>query len=268
MERLPKEEELELIRRFQEEGDKKAFDTVFLSNIRLAFKMASKYDAKRMDRQDMAQCAMVGLANAINKFSPDFGVPFGTYAANWMKGAIRREMMRMSNQVKIATTDELTKAVFNISYAVPFGQKMTDKRRKDLAEKLNIDVKTVKEIEVRMKTTYNGVVHTDLSDSDMETGQNQQLADPKPESESLVLDQVNAEQRRKRLLKCLEGMTERQKMVIKRRYLIDHEEQREGQREIAARLGVSYQAIQQTEKKALEVFRKNIENMGDASFWL
>ena len=82
-------EERELFLRVQE-GDKEAKELLFHKNTGLIRHIAKRYIGRGCEAEDLFQLGAIGLLKAIEKFDPDYGVCFSTYAVPMIAGEIRR----------------------------------------------------------------------------------------------------------------------------------------------------------------------------------
>lgn len=98
---LTHKEEIELAKRI-EEGDKRAFDKMVQSNLRLVVSIARKYSSnKGMTLQDLIQEGSIGLIKAVEKFEYRRGYKFSTYATWWIRQAITRSIADQSRTIRI-----------------------------------------------------------------------------------------------------------------------------------------------------------------------
>lgn len=88
---LTREEEYELSR-LALSGDQEARDRLINSNLRLVVSVAKKYFNVGLPLQDLIQEGNIGLIKAVEKFNPDFGKRFSTYATWWIKQSILRAL--------------------------------------------------------------------------------------------------------------------------------------------------------------------------------
>ncbi len=98
--RLTKEEEQSLARKIAQ-GDRAAYETMMCANLPLVIRCAKKYRGCGIDFMDLIQEGNFGLSHAIEKFDPDRGFRFSTYAMWWIKDAIVRELSRHSRTVAL-----------------------------------------------------------------------------------------------------------------------------------------------------------------------
>ena len=93
-EMLDAETELALARAWRDEGCERSLHRLVNAYMRLAVSMASKYRRYGASMPDLIQEAGVGLMKAAEKFDPERGVRFSTYAVWWIKASIQDYVMR------------------------------------------------------------------------------------------------------------------------------------------------------------------------------
>jgi len=97
---LRAEEERELARRIAD-GDAEARDVLIESNLRLVVAMARRYQGLGLSFPDLVQEGTVGLIQAVDRFDPQRGRRFSTYAAWWIRQAIRRALTNDSRTIRL-----------------------------------------------------------------------------------------------------------------------------------------------------------------------
>ena len=97
---LTAEEEVELARKVQQ-GDLKARQKMIESNLRLVVSIARHYVNSGMELLDLIEEGNLGLIRAVEKFNPELGFRFSTYATPWIRQMIERAIMNQSRTVRL-----------------------------------------------------------------------------------------------------------------------------------------------------------------------
>lgn len=121
----PSKQEQALIRR-----GKRAYDTFFLSNIRLVVMVANRFNMVQssMQPEDLVQEGIVGLQRAIVKFDPTRGYKFSTYAFNWIRQSISRSIYDRGRTIRLPSqgAEKIRHArIFMDQYEVQHGKRPT-----------------------------------------------------------------------------------------------------------------------------------------------
>lgn len=94
-------QERQLARRIREHSDVIAREQMIQSNLRLVVKIAKQYTNPGMTLGDLVEEGNLGLMRAVEEFDPDAGVRFSTYAAWWIKQAIKRALINSGQPIHI-----------------------------------------------------------------------------------------------------------------------------------------------------------------------
>jgi len=86
---LTHEEEMSLARRFREQSDLAAAQSLVLSHLRLVVSIARGYLGYGLPHADLIQEGNIGLMKAVKRFDPDQGVRLVSYAMHWVKAEMQ-----------------------------------------------------------------------------------------------------------------------------------------------------------------------------------
>src|SRR6201987_3503267 len=114
---LERNRELELARRVRESGDREAADELVTSHLRLAAKIAMGYRGYGLPISEMISEGNIGLMQALNRFEPEKGFRFATYAMWWIRACIQDYILRSWSLVKIGTTANQKRLFFKLRSA-------------------------------------------------------------------------------------------------------------------------------------------------------
>ena len=99
---LTREEEIKLSK-LAKQGNKEARKKLIESNFRLVFSIAKKYHKQGVSFDDLVQESSLGLIKAVDKFDPDLGYKFSTYATWWIKQSTLSYLNNSQNEIKVPT---------------------------------------------------------------------------------------------------------------------------------------------------------------------
>ncbi|HUF55995.1 MAG TPA: RNA polymerase factor sigma-32 [Thermohalobaculum sp.] len=260
---LDAETELELARRWRDEGDERALHRLVTAYLRLAISMASKYRRYGAPMSDLIQEAGVGLMKAASKFDPDRGVRFSTYAVWWIKASIQDYVMRNWSLVRTGSTSSQKALFFNMRRV-----------RAKLENECSADGITVnpvelqKEISVELGVPLRDVEMMDarLAGSDFSLNAQQAgeegrewvetLEDDGPQAEETVSRNSDLDRARGWLTDAFDALTDRERMIIAARKLSESPETLES---LGTKLGLSKERVRQLEAQALRKMRARLE---------
>ena len=214
---LTHEEEIDLGRRARE-GDETARSKLIEKNLRLVIPVAKKYRGMGLPFGDLIQEGNIGLMRAADKFDPEKGFRFSTYATWWIRQAVQRAVADKGRTIRVPV--HMGEKIRKMARA--YNELSTELEREptdeEVAEKLGWDVDRVKEVKSAIPdaTSLNQPLSSDEGSAE--------LGDlVEDERESGVAGEVVEEMETSRLMESVERLPERQRRVLVRRYGLDGE---------------------------------------------
>lgn len=250
---LTPSEEVELAARIQA-GDEFARDRMIRANLRLVVKIAKDYDGLGLPLLDMINEGNIGLMRAVERFDPNKGAKLSTYAAWWIKQAIRRSLANQGKTIRLPVhlVDRVAKIRrTSIKLHEELGREPTDA---EIAEVLGMTAERVTEL---ITASYRP---TSLDAPIGEDGETQ-LQDVVPDQNTMTSYEEHEQKTRHELIrKLIKTLDERELTIIRFRFGLDGGAERTLE-EVGERFGVTRERIRQIQNSALGKLRKAIERM-------
>jgi RNA polymerase sigma-32 factor len=253
---LERSREYELAMRWRELGDREAADQLVTSHLRLAAKIAMGYRGYGLPISEIISEGNVGLMQALNRFEPEKGFRFATYAMWWIRACIQDYILRSWSLVKIGTTANQKKLFFKLRSAKSriAAFESGDLRPHQVASiAQSLDVSHQEVIDMNRRLGGDKSINAPIRD-DGETGEWQDyLVDQSPSPEAIVVEQDERDRRRKALIAAIDVLNGRERDIFEARFLADEPPTLE---DLSARFKVSRERIRQIEARAFEKVRK------------
>ena len=255
---LSPEREQELARAWRD-GDREALKQLVGSHLRLVVKIARGFTGYGLPLADLVAEGNVGLMQAAEKFDPDRGFRFATYAMWWIRASIQEYILHSWSLVKMGTTAAQKKLFFNLRRLK--GQ-MAELEQGDLPPEAvtkiatELDVPEAEVIEMNRRlaggdNSLNALMGGNGADSDSEWLD--MLPDDAPSQETIIGDRKELQQRRQMLDVALKKLNPRERDIIFERRLKDEPSTLE---ELSHRYAVSRERIRQIEVRAFEKLQR------------
>lgn len=266
-EMLDAETELALAYAWRDQRDEQALHRLITAYMRLAISMAGKFRRYGAPMNDLIQEASVGLMKAAEKFDPDRGVRFSTYAVWWIKASIQDYVMRNWSMVRTGSTSSQKSLFFNMRRvqarlereASAEGVALeTHVMHELIAAELGVPIHDVEMMDGRLS---GGDFSLDATQSSEDEGRAwvDLLEDDGAQAEEVVTNSHDTATLRHWLLGAFALLSERERFIVRERKLRDDPRTLES---LGGELGLSKERVRQLEAAAFSKMRKSLESNG------
>jgi RNA polymerase sigma-32 factor len=271
---LDAETELKLAYAWRDDRDEKALHRLINAYMRLAISMAAKFRRYGAPMNDLIQEAGLGLMKAADKFDPDRGVRFSTYAVWWIKASIQDYVMRNWSMVRTGSTSNQKSLFFNMRRVQAQLEREASQRGEQL-DRHQLHQLIATEVGVPLHDVE--MMDGRLSGSDYSLNATQSVEDEGREWIDLLEDDAeqaketyeashDTDQLRGWLLDALNGLSDRERLIIRERKLREDPRTLES---LGVELGLSKERVRQVEAAAFGKMRKFLENnVGEVQHFL
>ncbi len=257
---LSPEEEYRLASEYVKTRDAKVSYVLVTSHLRLVVKVVSKFKGYGLPTAEMISEGNIGLLYAVDKFDPEKGFRFSTYALWWIRAAVQKYVLNSWSLVKIGTTAAQKKLFFNLR-KMKNRLNLTDDRElshdvlKNIAATLDVSVQDVTDMNMRLKS-HDGSLNVTV-DSSSESGSEllDFIADSKPNQEEVLSRSEILNRRRHQFVKALECLNPREKDILFKRRLSEKAITLD---DLSKHYAISKERVRQIELNSIRKIRNNI----------
>jgi RNA polymerase sigma-32 factor len=262
---LDAETELQLAYLWRDHKDEQALHRLITAYMRLAISMASKFKRYGVPMNDLIQEAGLGLMKAAEKFDPDRGVRFSTYAVWWIKASVQDYVMRNWSLVRTGSTSSQKALFFNMRRiqaqlereAMQMGISLdSDQLHRKIATEIGVPLGDVKMMDGRLSGSDYSLNATQSTDEEgrewIET-----LEDESEGADSLFEQAHDNAHLRKCLLDALSTLNDRERLIVRERAIREDTRTLES---LGKELSLSKERIRQIEAAAFQKLRKHLQN--------
>jgi len=261
---LDAETELRLAYAWRDQRDEAALHRLITAYMRLAISMAAKFRRYGAPMNDLIQEAGLGLMKAADKFDPDRGVRFSTYAVWWIKASIQDYVMRNWSMVRTGSTSSQKSLFFNMRRvqarlereAAAAGEELDrHQMRQMIATEVGVPLHDVEMMDGRLSGSDFSLNATQSSD---EEGREwiDALEDEGDHAAEHVEASHDTDTLRQWLLTALTSLNDREQFIVRERKLRDEPRTLES---LGNELGLSKERVRQLEAAAFGKMRKSLE---------
>ncbi|MDX5401388.1 MAG: RNA polymerase factor sigma-32 [Rhodobacterales bacterium] len=262
---LDAETELKLAYAWRDHRDEAALHRLINAYMRLAISMASKFRRYGAPMNDLIQEAGLGLMKAADKFDPDRGVRFSTYAVWWIKASIQDYVMRNWSMVRTGSTSSQKSLFFNLRRVQARLEREAQARGEELdrhqmrqmiSTEIGVPLHDVEMMEGRLSGSDFSLNATQSSEDEgrewIDT-----IEDEGSQAADIVENAHDTAALRNWLLEALAALNDRERFIVRERKLRDDPRTLES---LGEELGLSKERVRQLEAAAFAKMRKKLES--------
>lgn len=249
---LDVEEEKE-VAKLAKAGDKEAKKKLVQANLKLVLTIARKaIHVSKLPMTDLIQEGNLGLMIAVEKFNPDLGYRFSTYAGWWIKQAMFKAISEQSYCMKIPVYIQETLSKFSKVKSEMERSYNTQVTTQDVAKKMDIEPEKID----LFLSAYSSTVSIEGS-FDGNNGSELSVADVVADERASVEENIEYEELKREIRNVVSTLKEREQAVIKMRFGLENFAKTTLE-DIGKIYGVTKECIRQTEMRALSKLRNNL----------
>jgi RNA polymerase sigma-32 factor len=256
---LDPQQECKLAKRWREAGDRDAAHRLIISHLRLVAKIARGYRGYGLPIADLISEGHIGLLQAVERFEPERGFRFSTYAVWWIKAAIQEFILRSWSLVKMGTTANHKKLFFNLRKAksrisVLDEGDMRPDQVKLIAKRLGVTERAVIDMNRRLggDASLNDPIREERDSAEWQDW----LVSESPDQETTLAASEEFDDRRNALSVVLGALNARERRIFEGRRLA---EDPMTLAELADEFGLSRERVRQIEVRAFEKVQEAVK---------
>ncbi|SIT82941.1 RNA polymerase factor sigma-32 [Pontibaca methylaminivorans] len=262
---LDAETEIRLARAWRDQHDEAALHRLITAYMRLAISMASRFRRYGAPMGDLIQEAGLGLMKAAEKFDPDRGVRFSTYAVWWIKASVQDYVMRNWSMVRTGSTSNQKSLFFNMRRVQAQIEREAEREGRELsrpelhrmiAAEIGVPLRDVEMMDGRLSGSDYSLNATQASDGEGREWIDAIADEGTPPSE-LVEDEYDRALLRDWLAKAMENLTPRERLILRERKMRERPRTLES---LGDELRLSKERVRQIEVAALGKMRGLLES--------
>ncbi|MDC3143440.1 RNA polymerase factor sigma-32 [Pelagibacteraceae bacterium] len=257
---LEEDRELDLANKWKDKKDEKALHELIQAHMRLVVSYAIKYKNYGLSMGDLIQEGNIGLMKAAQKFEPNRGFRFSTYASWWIRASIQDFLLKHWSIVRIATTSKQKSLFFSLRRL---------KQKINGTDSGNIDYNTAKNIASDLNISTSAVVNMDSRITQNDSSLNKKISDDgedeflslledeeaRPDEIIFAKDELN--HKKDMVSQAIGSLDERETLIINERHLSENPKTLEY---LGEKLKISKERVRQIEKNAMNKMKAFIDS--------
>jgi RNA polymerase sigma-32 factor len=257
---LEEKHELDLANKWKNKNDENALHELIQAHMRLVVSYAVKYKNYGLSLNDLIQEGNIGLMKAAQKFEPNKGFRFSTYASWWIRASIQDFLLKHWSIVRIATTSKQKSLFFSLRRL---------KQKINGNENGNIDFNTAENIASDLNISTSAVINMDSRITQNDSSLNKKISEDGEDEFLSLLEDENArpdniifakdEINHKKIMvnNAIDSLDDRETQIINERHLSENPKTLEF---LGKKLKISKERVRQIEKNAMNKMKSYIDS--------
>ena len=242
---------------WRDHRDEAALHRLIEAYMRLAISIAGRFRRYAVPLEDLIQQGNLGLMRAAEKYDPDNGARFSTYATWWIRASMQEYVMRNWSVVRTGTNSAQKKLFFHLRRLQARAEEDPDRREAisaTVARELDVPPE---QVELMMGRMSGPDLSLNTPQTDGEDGREwmDTIEDDAAPVEDSVLGRIQLDRWREKLRVAMETLPEREQRIVRNRHLTDEPSTLN---ELGIDLGISKERVRQLEERALSRLRDSL----------
>ena len=254
---LSAQEEVELSRRWRDHRDQAAADRLVLCNLRAVIKIAGEFSGQHVALSDLIQEGTLGLIKAVDRFDPEHGTRFLSYAAWWIRAYVRDFMLRTRSLVRLGTTQRQRTVYSRLGRARAAADRERlegEARMERIVEFIGVDRATVESMMGRL-AGYDASLDAPVGGEADAAPRGNFIPCNDPTPEESVASGYEEQLRKMELADALAALPDRERYIIEERHLSDSPTTLQ---DLGVELGISRERVRQLEARGMRRMRESL----------
>jgi RNA polymerase sigma-32 factor len=257
---LEEKHELDLANKWKNKNDENALHELIQAHMRLVVSYAVKYKNYGLSLNDLIQEGNIGLMKAAQKFEPNKGFRFSTYASWWIRASIQDFLLKHWSIVRIATTSKQKSLFFSLRRL---------KQKINGNENGNIDFNTAENIASDLNISTSAVINMDSRITQNDSSLNKKISEDGEDEFLSLLEDENArpdniifakdeiDHKKTMVNNAIDSLDDRETQIINERHLSEDPKTLEY---LGKKLKISKERVRQIEKNAMNKMKSYIDS--------